>query len=202
MGKKDPRVGDYIKKSADFARPVLKYLRRIVHTGCPAVEETIKWNFPHFEYQGVICGMAAFNEHCAFGFWKSALILENRATDAGMGQFGRITSIDDLPDEKTLLGYVRKAAQLNERGVKVPGRSAPMKRPPLKVPSKFATALKKNAKARKTFENLSPSNQREYVEWIAEAKRDDTRQRRLKTAIEWLGEGKPHNWRYLPASRR
>jgi uncharacterized protein YdeI (YjbR/CyaY-like superfamily) len=199
MGKKDPRVDVYIRNAAPFAKPILKYLRKAVHAGCPDVEETIKWSMPHFDYKGIMCGMAAFKEHCGFGFWKSKLILPpngTRSKDA-MGQFGCVRSVGDLPPEKTLIGYVRKAAELNDSGAKVPGRDKPKKRPPVKTPSDFSTALRTSASARKTFENLSPSGQREYTEWIASAKRDETRKRRIGTAIEWLGEGKPHNWRYI-----
>jgi uncharacterized protein YdeI (YjbR/CyaY-like superfamily) len=198
MGKRDPRVDAYIDKSVPFAKPILKHLRRVVHTGCPDVEETIKWQFPHFDYKGMMCGMAAFKNHCAFGFWKGSLIFGNRkAEEEAMGQFGRIATIADLPDEKTLIGYVRKAAQLNDSGIKAPGRAKPQKRDPLKPPQYFTLALQRNAKARNTFENFSPSNQREYVEWISEAKREETRQERLKTAIEWMAEGKVRNWKYL-----
>ncbi|MEP6603979.1 MAG: YdeI/OmpD-associated family protein [Spartobacteria bacterium] len=199
MAKKDPRIDAYISESAAFAKPILKHLRKIVHAGCPAVEETIKWQFPHFDYKGVLCGMAAFQQHCAFGFWKGSLILgEKNSGDSGMGQFGRIESIDDLPDEKTLLGYVRKAAELNEKGIKAPGRTAPKKKPPFQVPDYLTAALTKNAKAKKTFANFPPSQQREYVEWLTEAKREETRARRLATAIEWMAEGKKRNWKHLP----
>jgi uncharacterized protein YdeI (YjbR/CyaY-like superfamily) len=198
MGKKDERVNTYIQKSAPFARPILKQLRKVVHAGCPKVEESIKWSMPHFDYKGVLCGMAAFKEHCAFGFWKAKLIVPNMlATKDAMGDFGRITSLQDLPSEKTLVGYVRKAAALNDSGAKVPGRDKPKRRPTLKVPSYFVTALNQNTKARTTFDNLSPSCRREYVEWVVGAKRDETRQRRLRTSIEWLNQGKPHNWRYI-----
>jgi uncharacterized protein YdeI (YjbR/CyaY-like superfamily) len=198
MGKKDPRVDAYIDKSASFAKPILKHLRKIVHAGCPDVEETIKWQMPHFDYKGVLCGMAAFKEHCAFGFWKGSLVVgKNQDADSGMGQFGRIGSIRDLPNEKVLIGYVRKAAELNEKGVKVPERSQRRKRAPLPTPDYLTAALNKNAKARKTFENFSPSNQREYVAWLIEAKREETRQQRLRTAIDWMAEGKVRNWKHL-----
>ncbi|MEY2479292.1 MAG: hypothetical protein QOI04_219 [Verrucomicrobiota bacterium] len=201
MAKKDPRVDAYIDKSAKFAKPILRYLRKVVHAGCPQSEETIKWQMPHFDYKGPLCGMAAFKEHCAFGFWKGPLILGRSQGGEGMGHFGRITSLADLPDEKTLIGYVRKAAKLNDDGVQVPGRGKARKRPPLKVPAYFLDALKKNAKAKKNFENFSPSRQREYVEWVTQAKREETRARRLKTSVAWLAEGKPQNWKYLPARK-
>jgi uncharacterized protein YdeI (YjbR/CyaY-like superfamily) len=199
MGKKDPRVDAYIAKSAPFARPILKYLRKVVHTGCPKVVETIKWQFPHFDHEGVMCGMAAFKAHCAFDFWKAALILDKGQGSErdGMGQFGCIKSISDLPNEKRLVGYVRKAAALNEAGIKAPGRTQPTKKPPLPVPAYFSAALKKQPAAKKTFEKLSPSHRREYVEWVAEAKREETRTQRLATSIQWLSEGKPRNWKYM-----
>src|SRR6266446_3677690 len=185
MAGKDRRVDAYIKRAAPFARPILKHLRKVVHAGCPDVEETIKWNSPFFEHKGIICFMAAFKQHCVFGFWKGAL-----------GHFGRITSINDLAGAKTLTGYVRKAAELNEAGVRKSRPRSPAKQKVSVLPD-LKGALQKNAKARKTFENFSYSHKKEYVDWIADAKRDETRKRRLQTAIEWLAEGKPQNWKYL-----
>ncbi|MEP6686658.1 MAG: YdeI/OmpD-associated family protein [Verrucomicrobiota bacterium] len=198
MAKKDPRVDAYIARSAEFAKPILKHLRKVVHAGCPDVEETMKWSFPHFDYKGIMCGAAAFKEHCAFGFWKAALIFDGdpKAEKEAMGHFGRITSLDDLPDAKTLIGYVRKAAELNKEGIKAPDRTKPQKREPIDIPDYFAVALRKNAKARKTFEKFSPSHRHEYLEWVTEAKREETRKQRLATSIEWLSEGKPRHWKY------
>ena len=203
MATKDPRVDAYIEKSAGFAKPILKHLRKIVHAGCPEVEETMKWSMPHFDYKGVMCAMAAFKEHCAFGLWKEALIFDRDkvAEKTGMGSFGCITSLADLPSEKRLIQYVRKAAALNAAGIKAPGRTQPKKREPLKVPDSFSAALRKNAKARKTFENFPPSKRREYLEWVTEAKREETRNERLATAIKWLAEGKARHWKYVPAKR-
>ncbi len=203
MATKDPRIDAYIAKTAHFAKPILKHLRKVVHAGCPEVEETIKWQFPHFDYKGVMCGMAAFKEHCTFGFWKASLIFGKRGEiqEGGMGQFGRIKSLSDLPDAGTLIGYVRKAAALNEAGIKAPGRTQPKKRKPLAVPADFRAALNKNAKARNAFENFAPSKQRDYFEWITEAKREETRKERLATSIKWLEEGKPRHWKYMPAKK-
>jgi uncharacterized protein YdeI (YjbR/CyaY-like superfamily) len=200
---KDPRIDAYIAKSPDFAKPILKHLRKIVHTGCPEVQETLKWSMPHFDHKGVMCGMAAFKEHCAFGFWKAELILDRdkQNDQKGMGSFGCIKSLSDLPDEKRLIGYVKKAAALNEAGIKVPGRTKPKKRPPLATPDYFTAALKKNTKARNTFENFTASHRREYIEWVTEAKREETRKERLAKSIEWMAEGKPRNWKYIPARK-
>lgn len=197
MGRKDPRVEAYIDRSAAFAKPILKHLRKIVHKGCPAVAETIKWQFPAFDYKGPMCSMAAFKSHCAFGFWKASLIFESKGKDGeAMGHFGRIMSIADLPSERTLLGYVRKAVGLNEAGVKSPRRSQPREKKTLTVPSDLRAALAKNAKARNRFAKFSDSNRRDYIEWITEAKREETRRRRLQTAVEWIAEGQIRNWKY------
>ena len=203
MATKDPRIDAYIAKSADFAKPILKHLRKVVHAGCPDVVETMKWSMPHFDYKGVMCGMAAFQQHCAFGFWKADLILEpgETAERSGMGNFGSIRSLADMPNEKTLISYVKKAAALNQAGVKAPGRTQPKKRKPLPMPADFTAALKKNAKARKTFENFSPSHRREYIEWITEAKREETRKERMATSLKWLADGKTRNWKYQPAKK-
>jgi uncharacterized protein YdeI (YjbR/CyaY-like superfamily) len=194
MGKKDPRVDAYIENAQLFARPILKHLRKLVHTGCPDVEETIKWRMPFFDHKGPICFMASFKAHAVFGFWKGKLLF-GKEDQGAMGQFGRLTSIKDLPSDKELIGYVKKAAELNERGVQK--RRTPRGKRKLTVPSDLEAALKKNPKAKKTFDDFSYSHKKEYVEWITDAKRAETRQRRLTTAIPWIAQGKPQNWKYL-----
>ena len=197
MPKKDPRVDAYIARAADFAQPILKHIRRLVHAACPEVVETMKWSFPHFEHKGVLCSMAAFQQHCSFGFWKGDLIFGKRQNqDEAMGQFGRLTAISDLPSDKILTGYINKAARLNEAGIKKPAPVRPKIRKELVVPDYFNAALKRNKNAQATFESFSYSHKKEYVEWVTEAKREETREQRLKTAIEWLAQGKSRHWKY------
>ena len=192
----DPRVDAYIEKSAEFAKPILVHIRKLVHKACPEAVETMKWSMPHFDHKGMLCGMASFKQHCTLGFWKQSL-LENDAFPAqktAMGSFGRITSISDLPPDDVIVGLVRQAAELNEKGVKV--EKKPSVKKDLVVPDYFNAALKKNKTARETFENFPYSCKKEYVEWIAEAKTDATREKRLATTLEWLSEGKRRNWKY------
>jgi hypothetical protein len=198
MATTDPRVDAYIAGSAPFAQPILSLIRKAVHAGCPEVEETIKWSFPHFVYKGMLCSMAAFKAHCAFGFWKGSLLKARVGTnqsDEAMGQFGRITSIDDLPSAKQLTALVREAAALNERGVKVVRKKPAPKAPP-RIPADFRKLLRGRKKALAAFAAFSPSHQREYIEWFSEARTDATRGRRMATALEWLSEGKGRNWKY------
>jgi len=196
VAKKDPRIDAYIAKSPGFAKPILNHLRELVRKGCPDVEETVKWSMPHFDYKGPLAGMAAFKAHCAFGFWKGSLIVPE--SKEAMGQFGGITKLADLPKDDVLVGYVRKAVQLNEQGVKVP-RPLKHEKKEIPMPADLAAALKKNTKAQATFEGFRPSYKREYLEWITEAKTEETRRKRLDTAIEWMADGKPRNWKYMKA---
>jgi uncharacterized protein YdeI (YjbR/CyaY-like superfamily) len=199
MATRDPRIDAYIAKSAAFAQPILTHIRDVVHATCPDVEETMKWSFPHFQYKGILCSMAAFKEHCSFGFWKGSLIVDAGAggDEKGMGQFGRITQLADLPSRKVLSGYIKKAMKLNEEGVPSPTRSKPKTSRELVIPEALTRALQSNEKARAAFEKFSPSHKREYVEWITEAKTEATRTRRIETAIAWMAEGKPRNWKYM-----
>jgi uncharacterized protein YdeI (YjbR/CyaY-like superfamily) len=198
MGTQDPRIDAYIARSAEFARPILTHIRKLVHATCPDVEETMKWSFPHFQYKGMLCSMAAFKEHCAFGFWKGALVIEGAPeAERGMGQFGRITRLADLPPPKVLTGYIKKAMKLNDDGVKTPARAKPKTPRELVIPDDLASALQGNHQAQAAFEKFSPSHKREYVEWITEAKTQATRSKRLATAIEWMAEGKSRNWKYM-----
>ena len=197
MGVRSPLVDAYIAKSRPFAQPILEHIRSVIHEACPDVEETMKWSMPHFTYHGMLAGMAAFKEHCTFGFWKAKLIMDqDEMSREAMGHFGCIRSLDDLPSKRTLAGYVRKAMKLNEEGVKVPRKARPGAARPVSVPADLAAALRRSRKAREAFAAFSPSHQREYIEWITEAKREDTRQKRLATTVAWLTEGKPRNWKY------
>jgi uncharacterized protein YdeI (YjbR/CyaY-like superfamily) len=196
MAKKDPRIDAYIAKAQPFAKPILNRIRKAVHAGCPDVTETIKWSMPAFDYKGPLCGTAAFKAHCIFGFWKGALmksVPKDKGADA-MGQFGRFESIDDLPADSALVRMVKEATALNDAGVKVVRERKPKK--PLKAPAYMLAAIRKNKQAHAAYGAFSPSNQREYVEWITEAKSDETRGRRLETAVQWISEGKSRNWKY------
>ncbi len=195
MARKDPRIDAYIQRAAPFARPVLRHLRQLIHESCPDVEETVKWGFPHFERQGVLCSMAAFKEHCAFGFWRWAEIEGVPGAKGPMSQFGRISKRSDLPSDKTLAAMVKKAVALNAAGKQKRAAVRRAKAAPV-VPAELLAALRKNKKAKAAFDGMSPSHQREYAEWIAEAKRDETRERRVEQAIAWLAEGKSRNWKY------
>jgi uncharacterized protein YdeI (YjbR/CyaY-like superfamily) len=196
MPTTDPRVDAYIEKSAEFAKPILTHIRKLVHRACPDISETMKWSFPHFDHKGTVCSMASFKQHCAFGFWKQSLMEKDAfpAQKTAMGSFGRITSLNDLPDDKVMIGLVHQAIELNERGIKVAKK--PVERKDLVVPDDMTEALKKNKKAKTVFDAFSYSNQKEYVEWITEAKTEATRNKRLATTIEWLAEGKSRNWKY------
>ena len=202
MGKKDPRVDAYIAKSADFAKPILTHLRKIVHQGCPDVVEEMKWSTPHFGYKGMFCGMAAFKQHCIFGFWKHALLAGRvkgamrRGVEA-MGQFGRLTSLGDLPSDTVMLALVKEARRLNDDGITLPKRKVtPERDRVLAIPAYFMSAVRKNGKALATFHGASYGFKKEYVVWVVDAKTEATRVRRLTTAVEWIAEGKGRNWKY------
>jgi uncharacterized protein YdeI (YjbR/CyaY-like superfamily) len=196
MGKRDPRVDAYIATAADFAKPILTELREIVHAACPDCEEAMKWRSPTFMYKGMLCGMSAFKEHAVFGFWKGPLVVEEQTGDNQYRVFDRLTKLSDLPSKKVLTGYIKKAMALNDAGVTIKkAPRAPAK--PIVVPKDLAAALAKNKKAKAAFDGFPPSHKREYLEWITDAKREETRSRRLQTAIAQMAEGKPHNWKYM-----
>lgn len=213
MGRLDPRVDAYIERAAPFARPILRHLRGLVHQACPEVQETIKWGMPAFVHHGLMCSMAAFKAHCAFGYWLGELVLQGAGAGSSkegeaMGDYGRITALADLPKDSLLLRQIRYAAELNEQGVKRKAGSARSgeggagkaaaaeKSRTLEVPAALTKALKTNAKARATFEGFSYSHRKEYVEWISEAKTEPTRDNRVATTVQWLEEGKARNWKY------
>jgi uncharacterized protein YdeI (YjbR/CyaY-like superfamily) len=201
-----PRVDAYIAKAQPFAQPIMEHLRDLVHKACPEVEETIKWSRPFFEYRGaILCNMSAFKQHCSFGFWGEEMGAVLREAGVlgqdGMGSLGRITSLADLPSDKRMLGWIRQAAGFVDSGeytspIAARRRVVKPHKPALDTPAEFATALKRNKKAATAFAAFSPSCKREYVEWIADAKRAETRDKRIATALEWIAEGKQRNWKY------
>jgi uncharacterized protein YdeI (YjbR/CyaY-like superfamily) len=204
MGKKDPRVDAYIAKKAPFAQPILKELRAIIHEAHPGIDEDIKWGAPAFMHKGIVCIIAGFKEYVGVNFWKGALIVPSKARRAGddrdMKQLEKMYSIDELPQRKKIIAYVQAAVKLNEGGVPTPnrGKDAPAKKHgPLRTPPSLAKALARNAKAKATYAGFSPSHKREYVEWIGDAKTEETRDRRIEQALGRLAEGKPRNWKYM-----
>ncbi len=199
-GNDSARVDAYIAKSADFAQPILRKIRKLFHQGCPRIEERIKWGCPHFDYKGMLGGMAAFKKHVSFGFWKSRLMSDPKklfttGPKASMCVI-KAGSPADLPPDRVFIQYVKEAAALNDGDVKAP-RTPAKTRKPLRTPADLTAALKKNAKAHATFAAFSPSRKGEYIQWITEAKRDETRRKRLATAIQWMAAGKPRNWKYM-----
>ena len=201
MAVTDSKVDVYIEKAGEFARPILIHLRNLVHTACPDVKETIKWGFPHFEYKGMLCHMAAFKKHCSFGFWKAALINEsaqflNSLGLQGIDHFDRISTMQDLPADSVLISYIKEAMRLNEEEIKMPKKKIDTNRLAISIPDAFKKALDADAKAIQVFEKASSSFRKEYIEWIADAKTDLTRDKRIATALEWISEGKGRNWKY------
>lgn len=201
MPTTDPRIDAYIEKSAEFARPILRHIRQVVHAAAPEIEETLKWGMPSFTHKGIVCGMAAFKQHCTLHFWKGSLVVPGDKVAAdqegGMGQFGRITSPADLPPDDELAAYVREAVRLNEQGVKPEKKAKPAgEKKELPVPDELVAALEQNEAAGAAWAGFSPSKRKDYVEWITEAKSDATRRKRLDTAVEWISQGKGRNWKY------
>jgi uncharacterized protein YdeI (YjbR/CyaY-like superfamily) len=199
----DPRIDAYIENSADFAKPILEHIRKLVHKACPEVEEKIKWSMPHFDYKGPLCHMASFKQHCAFGFWKQPLLDQAAfpAEKTAMGGFGKIASKKDLPADRVIIGLIHQAIELNENGIKIAAKK-PAAKLDLVIPDVLTQALKKDRKAHETFENFSYSRRKDYVEWITDAKTEATRDKRLATAIEWLAEGKSRNWKYEKETKK
>ncbi len=198
MKNTDPRIDTYIENSADFAKPILRHIREMVHQHCPDVSETIKWGMPHFEYKGsIFCHFAAFKKHCALGFWYGELLQIDSTLEKAMGQFGRITSLADLPVEKAFVQLLKEAMKLHDAGAKLPSRNkGKSEKKELQIPSYFLDELEKNSAALATFEAFPYSQKKEYVAWYSEAKTDATRTKRLQQAIAWMAEGKRRNWKY------
>jgi uncharacterized protein YdeI (YjbR/CyaY-like superfamily) len=202
----NPKIDAYIAKAAPFAQPILAHLRALVHKACPYVEEGVKWGRPFFVHGGtILCNISAFKAHCSFGFWGAeigkVLVQDGVVREGGMGSLGKIASLKDLPPDKKLLGYIRQAAALIDSGlgdnrVVVAWRVVKAPKPPVEVPAEFTAALRRDRKAAATYAAFSPSCQREYAQWIAEAKRPETRDRRIAQAVEWIAEGKQRNWKY------
>lgn len=201
MEQYDNRVDAYIAKSADFAKPILIHLRDLVHSASSELKETMKWSCPFFDHEGPVCQMAAFKNHCAFGFWKAALMEDpykilNQEPDTA-GSFGRITSLADLPKDEILIQYIQQALSLNLQGIKAAPRIKPQaEKKELITPIYFTEALDQNLSAKEQFEKFSPSQKKEYITWLEEAKTEATQIKRLNTAIEWISEGKIRHWKY------
>ena len=202
MATKEKKIDAYIAKSADFAKPILLHIRQLVHKACPDVEEKMKWSMPFFDYKGeMLCHMASFKQHAVMGFWKATLmkdsiLVENARSETAMGHLGKITSLKDLPSDKKITAWIKEAMLLNDKGIKLPAKTKTVVKTEMAVPDYFEKALAKNKKAKQVFEKFPPSHKKEYLMWITEAKTEETRNKRMATALDWIAEGKGRNWKY------
>jgi uncharacterized protein YdeI (YjbR/CyaY-like superfamily) len=204
MSAKSKEIDKYIKDAKPFARPILNQLRKIIHQECPLAEEKIKWGFPAFLYNGsILCHMAAFNQHCSFGFWlgdqmkdRHRVFIKNEGKK-GMGSFGKIGATTDLPSATVIKEYLREAMKLADSGVKLKRKVPAAGKKEVLIPPDLNKMLKAKKSLYENFSKMSPSHRKEYVEWITEAKTDKTRIKRLNTAVEWISENKPRNWKYM-----
>ncbi len=202
MAKKEKAIDAYIGKSVDFAKPILNHIRELVHKACPDVEEKIKWGMPFFDYKGeMLCHMASFKQHAVMGFWKAALmkdtvLVENAKSETAMGHLGKLSSLKDLPYDKKIMAWIKEAMQLTDKGIKLPAKVKLAATKELTVPDYFKKALSKNKKAKTVFNNFAYSHKKEYLQWITEAKTEETRDKRVATALAWLTEGQSRNWKY------
>ena len=201
MEQYDSRVDAYIAKAAPFAKPILEYIRQVVHEASPKITETVKWGMPFFDYKGPVCMMASFKQHLGFGFWKASRLndpnglVKGGDDEAAAGSFGRIEKMEDLPPAEALKDFVLQIIAINESGIKEPKKAATPKAE-IAMPDDFSNLLSGNPKALEHFFNFSPSKKKEYLEWIVESKSEATRQKRMEQALEWISEGKSRNWKY------
>ena len=191
----DPRIDAYIAKAAPFAQPILKHVRERVHAVAPDAQETLKWSMPSFTVDGkILLGMAAFKAHATVGFWRGQELGLAPSQEA-MGQLGKLTSLDDLPPDAELDAMIRKGVEL-ARTAPAPRKAKHEPKPASEMHPEFANALASNAKAKAVLEGFPPSAQREYLDWISEAKQNATRAKRIADAVQWLSEGKRRHWKY------
>lgn len=191
----DPRIDAYIARQADFAQPILRHLRGLIHAASPDIAETVKWGMPFFTYRDKnLCNMAGFQRHVAFGFWHDKVAPDGSRGEA-MGQFGRIRRLHDLPDDATIAALLRKAMALIEAGDE-PRSGVKTPRAPLPLHPAFSAALDADPAAAATWAGFPPGKVRDYCEWINDAQTDATRDRRIAQAVEWIAAGKGRNWKY------
>jgi uncharacterized protein YdeI (YjbR/CyaY-like superfamily) len=202
MAKLNPKVTEYIAKSADFAKPILNHLRELIHSTCSDAEEDIKWGTPHYGYKGDhLCMMAGFKNHCSFSLYKAEMMKDKAILDsvkAGkkFGYMDKVKSLDELPAKKILIAYIKEAMVINESGIKKAKTKSETPKL-IEVPDYFEKALKAKPKAKEIFESKSASFRKEYLVWITGAKTEETRQTRIEQSLEWIAEGKGRFWQYV-----
>lgn len=197
---------DYINHAQPFAQPLLRYFRECVHEACPGVEETFKWGMPNFTYNGsILCHMASFKQHASFSFWLAKKMHDPAkifvwSDDSGMGQFGKIERLEQLPEKGILLDYIKEAMALTDAGEKLTASTRRTTKV-LEEPNFLLERLNQHPKAIATYSLFSQSHKNEYIEWITEAKTETTRNKRMDQMMEWLEEGKPRNWKYMKTDK-
>ena len=184
---RNPKVDAYIDKQQDFAKPILKHVRKLAHEALPRAEEALKWGVPYFTVNGKnAVGMAAFKKHA------SVMVCSTETAGGGMGNFGKLTDVSQLPGDEELIRQFRESAE----AVQSPETSQPKTKPVLAMPDDLASAIADTPSAQEVFDGFTDAQRRDYIEWVMSAKRQPTREKRVATAAEWIGEGKKRNWKY------
>jgi uncharacterized protein YdeI (YjbR/CyaY-like superfamily) len=193
---RDARIDAYIASAQPFARPILEKMRERVHAVVPEAEETLKWSMPAYTIGGkILLITAAFKAHAALNFWRGQELRGDKANAEAMGQFGKLESVADLPSDAELDRLIGEAAEV-AKSAPAPRKTKHAPKPAPGMHPQFAVALAKAPKARAALDSFPPSAQRDYLEWISEAKQDSTRAKRIAKAVEWLSEGKRRHWKY------
>ncbi|KAF2080744.1 YdeI/OmpD-associated family protein [Flavobacterium sharifuzzamanii] len=193
-------VTAYIAKMADFAKPILNHLREVIFSACPEAEENIKWGTPHYSYKGDhLVMMGGFKQHCSFSLYKAELMKDaeiQASVKAGkkFGYMDKIKDLSELPSKEKLTAYIKEAMVFNENGTAKPKPVKEKSTAEVVAPKEFVDALKKDTKATEIFESKSPSFRKNYIIWIADAKTDETRNKRISQSLEWIAEGKDRFW--------
>src|SRR5438270_1264994 len=179
-------VNDSLANAPEGTRPILVRLRRIFRQASPKLEEAIKWGVPCYLFKGPVGGFAAYKQHVSWGLWKSRALNDPEGL-LGRGvsvMAGKITKVSEIPPAAKIIALIEQVIALNEAGIKSP------KPPEPELPADFAAAMKKAGKAARHYAAFTPARKWQYVNWVTQAKRAETRAKRIEIAVERIGEGK------------
>lgn len=183
-----------IAEMEPFAQIICKKLRKLILSADTAIIEDWKWG-PNYYLDGMVCGFWGFKKHVTLTFFQGALLKDKKKVlleNPGNvhNRHMKFTDVKEV-NEKLIMEYLFEAIDNNRKGHKI----LETKEKIVDVPEDVQKAFKK-AKVLAYFEGLAFTHRKEYVMWISDAKKEETRRKRITQAIEKLNQKQSLNDKY------
>ncbi|GAB2541876.1 DUF1801 domain-containing protein [Rufibacter soli] len=188
--QQEEKIDAFFTNAPAFAKPICEKLRLAIDEADPALKPSWKWGTPVYEKAGasMVCAISVHKQHVNLTFFQGAQVPDTYGVfttglDGKNMRTIRFTEVGQVKEEQ-IVEYVRAATLVKpDKSGKSTERSV------IEIPEDLKQALA-HAKQLEKFEQMAYTHRKEYVRWVSEAKRQETRDGRITKTVERITEGK------------